>query len=1065
MRPHRWIIGDSYAGFQSAIAAFLEEHRDREVLVIAASRGAADDAVATARPGGALGVHRLTLAQTAAVLSAATLAERGMKIANQLACEAVAARVAHEMRASGAWDYFGPVTGTPGFAHALAATLSELRLNGIDAAKLSGPPGADLATALRLYGEQLEAGSLADLAAIHEIACEAAGKHRLTGVPMLLLDIPLRSALVRNLAAALIRHSPAVSACTLDRDRESVEFLGSLLGAQPITTDGHTGTIARVRSALFEPSQPSDEPMDESIDYFSAPGEAIECVEIARRIIQAAEAGIAFDRMAVLLRAPEQYQPLLEEALRRANVPAYFSRGVLRPDPSGRAFLAILACARENCSASRFAEYLSLGQAPSPGQPRDEPALVDDELHTALRGGDATPPAAGEEPEPADDAAPVIEGSLQAPSHWEHLVIDACVIGGAERWQRRLDALGNELRLKVERTPDPAHYEAELSRLENLKSFALPLIERLGNLPRAARWGEWLPTLRELAHASLRKPASVLAVLDELEPMEDVGPAGLEEISLVLSKRLRFLRREPPVRRYGRVFVGAIEEARGRIFDAVFVPGLAEGIFPRRVAEDPMLLDAHRRNVSEDLITNTQRREHERLLLRIAVAAAARQFTFSYPRIELTQSRPRVPSFYALEAIRAAHGYLPELQQFQEQAAGRAPSRLDRLAPLAFEDAIDDAEYDLVALDRALPVKGRPQPGAMGYLTSVSQPLARSLRARYSRWEIRKWTAHDGLIDPALSELLQAYRLGARPYSPTALQAFAACPYRFALQGLLGLRPRDIIQPLNQMDPLTRGALFHDAQRRFYEKARVERLLPMNAVNVDACHAHLDSALNAVAENYEEKLAPAIARVWRAEIEDIRTDLHGWLHQIAGQSDWLPVHFELGFGLNHAEPRDPASSSEPVTLDGGEKLRGAIDLVERQAARGTLRVVDHKTGKPPERRPAIVGGGAWLQPLLYALAAEKILGAAAESGRLFFCTQRGNYEIVDVAVTPATRLRIGRALEIIDQAIASGNLPAAPNRDACRFCDCRPVCGPHEEVRRRRKTEPLDGLEELRNMP
>jgi CRISPR/Cas system-associated exonuclease Cas4 (RecB family) len=673
--------------------------------------------------------------------------------------------------------------------------------------------------------------------------------------------------------------------------------------------------------------------------------------------------------------------------------------------------------------------------------------------------------------EPANDGDPVIAGMLQAPSQWEHLLIDASVIGGAERWERRLNALGNELRLKLDRSEgnaaDHAYYQAELGRLENLKEFALPLIHRLSRLPSSALWRDWLAALGELARVSLRRPASVLAVLDELEPMADVGPAGLDEVVLVLSDRLRFLRREPPLRRGGRVFVAGIEEMRGRAFEVVFLPGLAEGVFPRKVSEDPLLLDVYRQEMDGALRTNRQRREHERLLLSIAVAAA-KQFTFSYPRVDLAQSRPRVPSFYALELIRAAHGYLPELRAFQEDAAARAPSRLDRPAPVKFADAIDDAEYDLVALDRALDLKGKEQLGAMAYLTRVSETLGRSLRARYSRWELKtRWTPYDGLmnVDADLGAALRAYRLAARPYSPTALQAFAACPYRFALLGMQSLRPRDTIQPLNQMDPLTRGALFHDAQREFFERAAAGGLLPVQPENLRACGDLLDAALNDTAEHYRDRLAPAIGRVWRAEVEDIRTDLQGWLQQTASASEWMPERYELAFGLRDTEGRDATSDAEPVTLDSGVKLRGAIDLVERHVTRGTLRVVDHKTGKAPERGWFIVGGGASLQPLLYALAAEKRLAAEVESGRLFFCTARGKYQVVEVPVTTDTRLRIGRVLEIIDRAIATGNLPAAPARDACGICDCRSVCGPHEQTRWRRKTVSLDELEELRNMP
>ena len=356
--------------------------------------------------------------------------------------------------------------------------------------------------------------------------------------------------------------------------------------------------------------------------------------------------------------------------------------------------------------------------------------------------------------------------------------------------------------------------------------------------------------------------------------------------------------------------------------------------------------------------------------------------------------------------------------------------------------------------------------GAMAYLTQVSEPLARSLRARYSQWEVRKWTPSDGLIapEPELRSVLQAYRLSGRTYSATALQAFAACPYRFALLGMQGLRPRDTIRPLTQMDALTRGALFHDVQREFFVRAKEQHLLPLTPEKLNTCQQLLSAALHDIEQHYRERLSPAINRVWCAEIEGLRTDLHGWLQEAVRQSEWLPEHFELGFGLPPTENRDPTSTNEPATVSGGIRVRGAIDLVERHMTRGTLRVVDHKTGKPPASSFLVLGGGTALQPLLYALAAEQVLSRQVEYGRLFYCTQRGAYRVLDVRLTNESRLRIDRALEIIDRAIASGTLPAAPNRDACAVCGCRSSCGPHEELRRKRKP-PLEELDELRNMP
>ncbi len=123
------------------------------------------------------------------------------------------------------------------------------------------------------------------------------------------------------------------------------------------------------------------------------------------------------------------------------------------------------------------------------------------------------------------------------------------------------------------------------------------MIDILDALPAQALWSEWIVELRELAHAALRKPEPVLAVLAEFEPMGDVGPVSLEEVAEVLSERLRFLRRDPPERRYGRVFVGRSTKPAAASFDVVFLPGLAEGMFPQRALEDPLLLDDYRRDL------------------------------------------------------------------------------------------------------------------------------------------------------------------------------------------------------------------------------------------------------------------------------------------------------------------------------------------------------------------------------------------------------------------------------------------------------------------------------------
>ena len=1128
--PRIFISASNQRRLEKASEFFGELPTNSEVLVLAATRGAADDfvrACCRSRPG-LFGVHRFTVTQLASTLATEAMAEQRLAPAGDLSAVALAARSIQACREAGQLPYFEPVADTAGLAKALASTLSELRMAGIVAERLmaAAKPCEDLARLLARYEQELGARSLADLAALYRLAAEAAAKspHRLVGLPTLLLDVSIDSRLKEELVGAVVCKSPAVLATAIAHDTRTIKALEGLVGVcgGDLSRDlplfaAHRGEIIqdpqdcsqprpdersleRVRRCVFSTEPEPQTNLDESVEFFSAAGEGLECVEIARRIQALASQGSTFDRVAILLRDPDTYLPLVEDALRRAGIPGYFTRGTIRPDPAGRAFLALLDCALERLSASKFAEYLSLGQLPAvdqsgaPPSPRGLWASPEDETVAPLvttpgafaaSGTRTADPADGAErtdESPVSEAgetdeSAVVGGTLRTPFGWEQLLIDASVIGGKDRWARRLGGLEAEFRLRLDEIEDGdgtqrAHLERQLARLKNLERFALPLIDRLASWPGEARWGDWLVLLQQLAESALRSPESVLSALSELAPMEEVGPVSLSEIRRVLAERLSFLRREPPQRRYSRVFVGTIPESKGRCFDFVFLPGLAEGVFPRRTGEDPLLLDQSRLQISTAadfslLITKNDRVTKERLLLREAAGAARVRLCASYPRVDTGQGRARVPSFYALEILRAAGGTLPPLGELEKRASERTASLLGWPAPHDPSEAIDDAEHDLALLAPLLRKPAAEVRGHGRYLILENPCLARSLKARRDRWSKKSWNYADGIVDAGarVKELLAGQRLTARAYSPSALQQFAACPYRFLLYAIHRIEKREEAVAIERLDPLTRGALFHETQFRLSKHLRDAGLLPIDEHNREQATLVADRVLETVAAEYQEKLAPAIERVWQSEVDDLRTDLRGCLRQMAvTHRSWAPEHSEFAFGLPVGPDRDPESNPEPVVILNGVRLRGSIDLVERDPARDVLRVIDYKTGKAPTAAPVSVGGGDLLQPILYALAAEKRLGKRVESGVLFYATQRGNYAEHEILVSPDSRKRIEFVLNTIDAAVDRAFLPANPKPDACMRCDYRPACGPYEETRTRHKPQERPELEALNNL-
>ena len=430
---------------------------------------------------------------------------------------------------------------------------------------------------------------------------------------------------------------------------------------------------------------------------FSAPGEGRECVEIARRILQEARAGVPFDEIAVVLRRSDSYVGLLEDAFDRAGIPGWFDRGTRRPHPAGRAFLAILGCAVERLSALRFAEYLSLAQVPDAEEAARAPetSLPPTTPCRALRAWNRSRTSSeGDERAlgPADDAEKaVVAGALRAPWRWEKLIVESAVIGGdPERWQRRLRGSRGE-------------YEEQLreAQREDPESARAGQLERDLSQPRASgplRAAGDRHARLVAAHRHVGRVARRTSTLSRRACCATRGACCASSASCGRWRRLDRSRSKKRAtsspsgcarstssrraNRYGCVFVGSPQQAaRPRVQGRVRA-ALAERLFPQKPREDPMLLDDEMREpLDAGLFVQEDRAKNERLLLRLAVGAPTERLWLSYPRLDVSGARPRVPSFYVLDVMRAITGRIPNHEALQRDAAREGGARLDWPAP------------------------------------------------------------------------------------------------------------------------------------------------------------------------------------------------------------------------------------------------------------------------------------------------------------------------------------------------------------------------------------------------
>ncbi len=385
--------------------------------------------------------------------------------------------------------------------------------------------------------------------------------------------------------------------------------------------------------------------------------------------------------------------------------------------------------------------------------------------------------------------------------------------------------------------------------------------------------------------------------------------------------------------RTGKALVTTAAEARGLPHEHVFILGLAEGVFPAEIAQDPLYLDSERRQMQErgiGLATRAERFDDRGLFYEL----------ISLPRKSLTLSRRTFQGgrawieSYLWRAVRAAFPDAP----LARRSVG---------AVIEPNEAANSAELLVAIADQLNQPKASVAESALGarnWLESQRDGKQAWRRLRYNRAvEMRRlfnapFDQYTGLLSrPAhLDEV--ARRLGdERVWSASQLNDFGYCPFRFFAKRLLKLTRTQ--EPETGLDALQFGALHHRILEETYSRIRSRQLEIAEANQAEALDilaVVADDLFARAPEQYDFQASAS----WLEQCTLMLKRLEALVRQ-----DFSPERRTLAGSPRYAHRLEARIDEFRLDLgDGGPPLRltALIDRIDNEA--GQLVVIDYKTG-------------------------------------------------------------------------------------------------------------------------
>ena len=983
---------------------------------------------------GIANVRFMVFPRLAELLGAPALSALGMRPLTPIVNSAAVREVAS--RATGMLE---PLREHPSTHLSLRRTFRQLRHATEDALDSLAAQGGLRAETISLYREYRERISeYYDDEDLAEAAANAVRSGSAHGLDDLGFIVFFRVRGLTQLQTSLVRTLAEAGQCAL------------LLGLTG-DSDADSSTIVLANTMMDGKENPTYpvHPVNPRVHLLIAPDAHQELRWVIRRIMQRAESGAPFHRMAVLYRKDAPYGALIREELTLAGIP------VAGPNTTSLADTAV---------GGALTGLLSLRESD----------FARDAVMAWLTGSPLKPP-------------PGIDAASFNPTLWDAISKKAKVVRGAEEWKQRLDRFAAQQETaSAEWAAQGEIYESRALRMRADAGVARQLRTFIGDLvqasvsPHNTSWQDYSDWTKELLdryladydslpEAERRAYDRIERIMSELRAADEI----LHNPTFDVFRRALIESLQASVGHLGSVghgvFVGPLRLAVGMSFDVVHIVGMIEGAVPPAARDDPLIPERDRDRAggsAAGLPLMQQQKDDERYDYLSALATAPER-TLSYPVADPAGQRENFPSRWLLEEASRLEGapvFSSTLPQLNDRRWLTRILSMERSLDTARDSVHADAhDYNMERLrswkSAGLRVDDHP--------FVVDGELTAPMRLSAARFG-RQFTEWDGNLAGADFEDM----LTARPLSPTSLERWAKCPFSYFLGTALRLSADDNPEDIYVIPPMERGLLIHDILEKFIAAASKQGRLPAPSEEWSDRHR---AELRRIAH---ERFADAEARgvtgkavMWQIARDEILIDLDAFLDEdlrVRRQFGVSPMLPEAAFGIGqdgwrHAE----------FTLPDGTRIafRGKIDRVDADHSRRRALVLDYKTGGSnsySKLKDDPIDRGQRLQLAIYSLAARQALGGGAPdeppsvSAAYWFVTSGGKFELmpsppVNIADEGVTE-RFREGISTIVGGIRDGLFPANPGDagwggfENCRYCDFRTLCPSRRDVQWNRKS-------------